>query len=98
MNHDSLIDDEAMVLVMPFDPVKRKPWVSDGRKSVELNVDEAVENRPFWNPMVVLVALYDVKAVKGKVLPPRDDRVRHVPEIEKQPVVMFSPTLDVEVA
>ena len=57
LNHDSLIDDEAMVLVMPFDPVKRKPWVSDGRKSVELNVDEAVENRPFWNPMVVLVAL-----------------------------------------
>ena len=36
--------------------------------------------------------------VNGNALPPSDESVKHVPPTAKQPVVMLSPTLDVEVA
>ena len=57
LNQESLTDDEAIVETIPFDPVKAKPCVSDGRNSCELNVDDAVEKRPAENPIVVPVAL-----------------------------------------
>ena len=57
LNHDSLIDDEAIDDTRPFDPMNEKPCDRLERKRDELNVDEAVENRPAENPMVVPVAL-----------------------------------------
>jgi hypothetical protein len=57
VNQESLIVDEETVEVIPFVPVKRNPCVSDGRKSDELKVDDAVEKRPFEKPIVVPVAL-----------------------------------------
>ena len=81
MNHDSLIDDEAIVCVIPFVPVKRKPCDRDGKNSDELNVDDAVEKRPLWNPMVVDVALYEVKAVNGNADDAPDDPPTQLPLI-----------------
>ena len=52
-----MIDDEAIVCVSPFVPVKRKPCVKLERKRLLLKVDEAVEKRPALKPMVVEVEL-----------------------------------------
>ena len=68
VNHESLTDDEAMVETIPFDPVKAKPCDSDGKKSDELKVEDAVEKRPFEKPIVVPVALYPTPVVNGDAL------------------------------
>jgi hypothetical protein len=81
LNQDSFTDDEAIVCVRPFDPVKRKPCVRDGRKNVELNVDEAVEKIPELNPMTEVVALYPTPGVNGNENPPSEESVRQLPEI-----------------
>ena len=57
LNHDSLIDDEAIVLTCPAVPRYVNPCVSDGKNSDEENVDDAVENRPLSRPSVVVVEL-----------------------------------------
>ena len=57
LNHDSRIDDEAIVCTSPLLPVYVKPCVSDGKYSDDPNVDDAVENRPLVNPIVVDVEL-----------------------------------------
>ena len=57
LNHDSRIDEDAIVDTSPLLPVNAKPCVSDGRKRDEENVDDAVENRPLVNPIVVDVEL-----------------------------------------
>ena len=93
LNHDSLIDDEAMVETIPFDPVYAKPCERDGRQRDDPNVDEAVEKRPA-NPMTVEVELQPVFTVNGN----EPVRFRQFPEMAQQPVVMFEPTLEVEVA
>ena len=49
--------DVATVEWNPFDPMKATPWVRFEKKTLLLNVDEAVENRPFRNPMAVVVEL-----------------------------------------
>jgi hypothetical protein len=66
LNHDNRTDDEAIVETSPLVPVKAKPWDRLDMKSEELKVDEAVENKPFEKPIVVLVALYEVAPVNGK--------------------------------
>ena len=53
---DASVDDET-VETIPFDPVYAKPWDRDGKKRLLLKVEEAVENNPFWNPIVVEVEL-----------------------------------------
>ena len=57
LNHDSFTDDEAIVDTSPLLPVNAKPCVSDGRNSDDPNVDDAVENSPLVNPIVVDVEL-----------------------------------------
>ena len=58
LNHESLIDDEAIVETRPFVPVNAKPCVSDGKYRDDENVDDAVENSPPpTNPMVDVVEL-----------------------------------------
>jgi hypothetical protein len=57
LNHDSLIDDDAIVCTRPFVPVYVNPCVRDGRYRDDENVDDAVENRPLVNPIVVEVEL-----------------------------------------
>ncbi len=57
LNHDSRIDDEAIVCTSPFDPVYVNPCVRDGRYRLDENVDDAVENSPLVNPIVVDVEL-----------------------------------------
>ena len=49
--------DVDVVLRSPLDPVYATPCPSDGRKSEDENVDDAVEKRPFPNPIVVDVEL-----------------------------------------
>ncbi len=56
LNHDRLIDDEAIVCTSPLLPVNAKPCVSDGKNRDDPNVDDAVENSPL-NPMIVDVPL-----------------------------------------
>ena len=65
LNHDSLIDDEAIVFSCPLVPVNANPCDRDGRNRDDENVDEAVENRPLENPIVVDVELYPVLTVNG---------------------------------
>lgn len=65
LNQDSLTDDEAIVETRPFDPVNAKPCARDGSNTDELNVDDAVENRPFRNPTVVDVPVYVDAGVNG---------------------------------
>jgi hypothetical protein len=67
LSQESLIDDDAIVCTNPFDPVKAKPCERLGRRRVELNVEDAVEKRPFENPIVVEVELNPAPAVNGKV-------------------------------
>ena len=57
LNHDSLIDDEAIVDTNPFVPVYVNPCVRDGRYREDENVDDAVEKIPLVNPIVVDVEL-----------------------------------------
>ena len=57
LNHDSLIDELAIVETKPFVPVNANPCDSDDRYSDEENVDDAVEKRPFSKPSVVDVEL-----------------------------------------
>ena len=57
LNHDRLTDDEAIVCNRPFVPRYVNPCDSDGRKRDDPNVDDAVENRPLVNPIVVDVEL-----------------------------------------
>ena len=57
LNHDSLIDDEAIVLTSPLLPVYVKPCVRDGRYTDDPSVDEAVEKKPPVRPSVVDVEL-----------------------------------------
>ncbi len=75
LNQDSLIDDDAIEFTCPADPMYANPCVRDGRYRDELNVDDAVENRPLVNPIVVDVELYPVLTVNGKanVGRPSDD-------------------------
>ena len=49
--------DVEIVPTNPLLPVNAKPCVSDGKKRDEPNVDDAVENKPFRNPIVVEVEL-----------------------------------------
>jgi hypothetical protein len=46
LNHDSLIDDEAIVFSCPFDPTYEKPCERDGVNSVpnDPTVDDAYPN------------------------------------------------------
>ena len=67
LNHDSLIDDEAIVDTNPFVPVYVNPCVRDGRYRDDENVDDAVENSPLVNPIVVDVDTYPVFDVNGNV-------------------------------
>ena len=57
LNHDRFTDDEAIVCTSPFVPRYVNPCVSDGRNRDDPNVDDAVENRPLVNPIVVDVEL-----------------------------------------
>jgi hypothetical protein len=96
LNHDRFTDEEAIVCTNPFVPVYVNPCVRDGRYREDPNVDDAVENIPFVNPIVVEVDTYpDTVDVNGNA---EDDADRHVPLIAKQPFVRLNPTLDVEVA
>ena len=56
LNHESRMDDEAIVFTCPADPVNAKPCDRDERYRELLNVDEAVEKRPL-NPKTVVVEL-----------------------------------------
>ncbi len=49
--------DVATVLTRPDDPTNAAPCDSDDRYRLDENVDDAVENRPFRNPIVVDVEL-----------------------------------------
>ena len=57
LNHDNFTEDEAIVETSPLLPVNAKPCVSPGRNREDENVDDAVENRPLVNPIVVDVEL-----------------------------------------
>ena len=50
------MEEEAMVLTMPAEPTKAKPWVSEESLKSEEKVEEAVEKRP-EKPMTVEVEL-----------------------------------------
>jgi len=64
-----------IVCSSPFEPKYVSPCVRDDIYSAELNVDDAVENSPPPNPMVVDVELYPVLTVYGNanVGRPSDD-------------------------
>ena len=53
---DASVDVDT-VDTSPLLPVNAKPCVSDGKNSDDPNVDDAVENSPLVNPMVVDVEL-----------------------------------------
>jgi hypothetical protein len=57
LNQESLTDDEAIVETNPFVPVNANPCDRDDRKRLDENVDDAVENSPLVNPIVVDVEL-----------------------------------------
>ena len=46
LNQERLIDDEAIELAFPADPMYAKPCVSDGKYTDEPNVDDAVVKIP----------------------------------------------------
>ena len=54
---EHVADVVAIVLSSPVEPTYVRPCDSDDSRSDEENVDDAVENIPFRNPIVVLVAL-----------------------------------------
>ncbi len=54
-----------IVCVRPFVPVYANPCDSDDRYTDDPNVDDAVEKRPFVNPIVVPVALKLAFEVNG---------------------------------
>ena len=57
LNHESRTDDDAIDCTSPFVPVYANPCDRFDRKRLLLNVDDAVENRPAENPIVVDVEL-----------------------------------------
>ena len=69
LNQDSCIDDEAIVLTLPFVPVYVNPCDRDGKKKFPDCVDDAVEKYPLSRPSAVDVALYPVADVNGNTCP-----------------------------
>jgi len=55
----------APLYTNPFVSTFNVPAARDGSRRAELKVEEAVENNPFRNPIVVDVALYEVAEVNG---------------------------------
>ncbi len=53
----AVIVDVATLLTKPFVPVYRAPCPSVDNNRDDVNVDDAVENRPLVNPMTVDVEL-----------------------------------------
>jgi len=67
LNQERLIEDDAVEFTLPLDPMYANPCESEERfKGAEM-VDDAVEKNPLSNPRAVVVELYPVLAVNGKV-------------------------------
>jgi hypothetical protein len=66
LNQERLIEEDAIELTLPADPMYANPCESEERLKGAEMVDDAVEKNPLSNPRVVVVELYPVLAVNGK--------------------------------
>lgn len=77
--------EEAVVYTFPLASFERNPAPSEGRWNEPLKVDDAVENRPLRNPIIVEVETPYEVGVKGKVEPPEP---QGLPTVVRRPPVL----------